>query len=671
MHPDTGAESGRTPLGLASAGGYGLIVRALLRYEADVNLTSQGRKTPLYLAVQHRRHDVVEFLLGGPVTRIPEDQLAGGSPALTVVVDAPDSARQTPLHMAASAGDERLIELLIYRGANVEARSAKRQTPLHFAVQAERHQAARLLIFKYCASLTALDQDDKHPMYYAIDRLDTEMVQALLVPDPGDLKDGDIGSGYSSEFKRRDLSIAVEKSALQIFDLLRTTYHDALQSLQAIDGPSGSLLHIAARGSNAKMVEKLLRYESSPDLLGDDGETPLHIAAAFGNVDATKALLIAKADPASIDNEGKTPLLLACVSDENAPKICEALLKGGASVNDVGKFGRTPLFQASYHRQGEVVRVLLDPRRGAEVNWKNEDLWSSLHAAADSPDICHQLILAGADINCRTMDGWTPLHLACFWGAPEAVKCLLDHGAEANLRGNSGVTPLHVAVEANRQSVVDVMISHERTSPGSEDATQQLENAVHIRAPTNEGLTCLDLAVILGSFDMLETLLKATDWDYQDLVRPFWALFKRDMIDCLKPLINQDGRLLDSSCPNGSDNSPQTTLEGRDVALRLFHLAIYGCDGGLWNTLVKLDAKSKVTNNTYDKDGWTLEHYIHTAPARADFIQDSDRVPARGCTKSPSTILLPSSWVGESEYGARMGDMEIRGNGLEVDFESE
>ena len=50
MHPDGGGqpESGRTtPLGLASVGGFGRVVRALLRCGADINLTSRGRKTPL------------------------------------------------------------------------------------------------------------------------------------------------------------------------------------------------------------------------------------------------------------------------------------------------------------------------------------------------------------------------------------------------------------------------------------------------------------------------------------------------------------------------------------------------------------------------------------------------------------------------------------------------
>jgi len=77
MHPDGGEQpgsSGRTtPLGLASAGGFGQVLRALLRCGADVNLTSQGRKTPLYLAVQHKRREVVEILLGGPPLRGPGD----------------------------------------------------------------------------------------------------------------------------------------------------------------------------------------------------------------------------------------------------------------------------------------------------------------------------------------------------------------------------------------------------------------------------------------------------------------------------------------------------------------------------------------------------------------------------------------------------------------------
>ncbi|KAK1841563.1 hypothetical protein CCHR01_15797 [Colletotrichum chrysophilum] len=640
--PNGEPASGRTPLGLASAGGFSQVVHSLLRSGADVNLTSKGRKTPLYLAVVHKRHELVEILLA------LGDGIGGGAPTTAVVVDTPDSSRLTPLHVAASAGDESLIELLLQRGANVESRSAQRQTPLHLAVKARMQQAAHLLVFKHGASLTTVDLDDKHPVGYAVDRQDAPMVQALLVPTPNGPESGDISSRYPLEFQRRDLITAIERSGLEVFRFLITRYPLAAQPLDITEEPSDSLLHIAARVSNAIMVNQLLSFDLSPNLAGSEGKTPLHVAAASGNVEAVKTLLESQADLSRTDDWGRTPLLLACVGEKDAPETCEALLDGGAAVNDQGQFGRTPLFQASYYGRGEVVRVLLDQRRDAD------------------------LITAGADINYQKNDGWSPLHMACNWKNPEVVKCLLENGAKANLQSHDGEAPLHIAVRNNLHSIVDIMLGHGRASSGDENATQRPDdgNVVDALARTAEGLSCLDLAANDGSASMLETLLKAADWDYQDLVRPFRKLIEGNMIDRLKPLIEKEGRLLDASLLNGDEESPHITPKGEHIVLPLFHLAIDCGDEDLWRTLVKLDARSKFPGDTQDEDGWTLGDYIHQAQPGAGYIQESERDPIRGIIQKPGAVIFPEAWAGDNSYESPTKQMNIEQNGLVIEFEN-
>ena len=132
----------------------------------------------------------------------------------------------------------------------------------------------------------------------------------------------------------------------------------------------------------------------------DDGETRLYRAARSGNIKEVKRLL----------NNGANP-----------------------DVPDA--HGLTPLHQAAYWGETEIVDLLI--KAGANVNAENKGRgWTPLHSAAVSggmrsrKDVIDLLRKAGAEETPKDKHGWTPADYMQLWeenaAAAEKLKLYLQ-----------------------------------------------------------------------------------------------------------------------------------------------------------------------------------------------------------------------------------------------------
>jgi ankyrin repeat protein len=181
--------------------------------------------------------------------------------------------------------------------------------------------------------------------------------------------------------------------------------------------------------------------------------TALMRAAAFDRPEAVKALLAARADPNAVDANRRTALQLA--AEAGAAKVIPLLVAAGASADAlspdvVGE--RTPLGLAVRRGQVEAVRALL--AAGANPDRAGERTGSPIEDAifARQVDIVRALIAAKARLAPSAATGAAPsiLHLAignCRPGAAEIVTMLVEAGADTQTRDTKGHTPLQ-AVEA-------------------------------------------------------------------------------------------------------------------------------------------------------------------------------------------------------------------------------
>jgi ankyrin repeat protein len=86
--------------------------------------------------------------------------------------------------------------------------------------------------------------------------------------------------------------------------------------------------------TNAQLISCIIQANVNVNVPDKKGRTPLFYAAKYKNEAATKLLLEAKANPNIKDKDGISPLVIAC-SIENNAAIITALLKGGASFDDL------------------------------------------------------------------------------------------------------------------------------------------------------------------------------------------------------------------------------------------------------------------------------------------------------------------------------------------------
>ncbi|MDB5284317.1 MAG: ankyrin repeat-containing protein [Bacteroidota bacterium] len=121
---------GFTPLGLASFFGHLPAAHYLIENGADVNIISKNlfKVAPIHSACAISHYELAELLLSRGAN-----------------VNAKQISDVTPLHEAAHNGHTKLVELLLIHGAHVNAKMETGQTPLFMAEENSYFETAEVL----------------------------------------------------------------------------------------------------------------------------------------------------------------------------------------------------------------------------------------------------------------------------------------------------------------------------------------------------------------------------------------------------------------------------------------------------------------------------------------------------------------------------------------------
>lgn len=202
-------------------------ITELIEAGADVNAVNEFRQTPLHKAIELGRRETAELLL---------DKGANIN-AVTIGV------KETPLHVAVRYNSHKeLVELLLEKGANVNAVDNLGMTPLHFALKYDQEELVGLLL-KKGANVNAVDKKGRTPLsmidsdyqikYYGkLMLVRTIIVYAVLhsgiTTKPDCIVNNDELSKLWDDYQNEMMNIKLSNSTISLYQFLRETDENKL-----------------------------------------------------------------------------------------------------------------------------------------------------------------------------------------------------------------------------------------------------------------------------------------------------------------------------------------------------------------------------------------------------------------------------------------------------------
>jgi len=359
----------------------------------------------------------------------------------------------TPMWLAASQGDAPIIEALLENGADANEQLPLGRKPLMLAARSGHVDAVRALLDHGADPNAKEDARGTTALMQAADQGHADVIAVLL-------EHGAEVAAASAPVLRDGRTAALGKSGdpreavrRQVIAVLCEQPSPDLSTLQALTTQSSGntedtlLANAASTGDNpcANQREGIIFTgggRNRPAREPDGGElTPLVYAARAGSVDAARVLIEAGADVNQVTRYGWSPLLAA--TQNRNYQIAKFLIEHGADVDLANKGGWTPLYLATDNRNLE----------GGDYPTRTPDM--------DHLEYIKLLLEAGADPNARLIEstetrtvftnqwldeeGATAFLRASQSGDVELMRLLLEHGADPHLFTKLGVTPLAAA----------------------------------------------------------------------------------------------------------------------------------------------------------------------------------------------------------------------------------
>lgn len=274
-----------TPLMHAIGHGYNSIAELLLSHGAQVDAPTSGW-TPLHRATDLVNISMVTTLLahGADIeAKAPKDFTprkhplsALKSPKLDDSDDDTSSSNSrgwTPLLRSASNGEDKMVQLLLHKSANIEARNPSNGTPLIVACEKQHDVVVDMLLING-ADVNASDDFGWKPIHRALVNKGGELIAGLLLSHSANINATDT-------YRKTPLHHAIEKGDDNMVRFLLNAGAD----IEARDIAERTPLHTAIEARLEIMVHILLEAGADAEAMDKGGRN----AAAAANHAARKS----------------------------------------------------------------------------------------------------------------------------------------------------------------------------------------------------------------------------------------------------------------------------------------------------------------------------------------------------------------------------------------------
>ena len=325
-----------------------------------------------------------------------------------------DYEKRTALHIAASAGQLAVVDLLLSYKSAVNRKDANGKTPLMNAVRSDHTGVIKRLL----KAKAVLDWDEATSANELCDR------------------------AHQGKF------VAIQ------------TLLNCGVNVNSADYDRRTALHLAASEGNKRMCQYLIDNGANVNCADRHKFTPLGDAMREGHT-AVALFLVGRGGQLGWD-EPKTAGEMCELSRKGDMTGLDLLLKsGGVSVNSADYDLRTALHVASSEGNQPAVRALM---KRHDVETDPRDRWGNtpLHDAVKGGHkvVASELRAGGATLGMNESDTSALLCELAKAGSVDRLSLFIEMGADVNARDYDARTALHLAASVGNASIVDTLLAN-------------------------------------------------------------------------------------------------------------------------------------------------------------------------------------------------------------------